>query len=292
MDLDQLVDLVATHCEENDLPTKDLKEALDQEIRRRKEARLQAWMKKTKTIFEREYTEKYGLDSKQWGAILDQEIIPPYREATPDGRRCYRDKPPTKAQLKKIANNTYYSTKSAAEYLGISTSTFNKIKKKNGLEPKDPPWQPKTEWMRYEGNFYLQADLDKLDVQVKPKKISPALQAAWDDLNDRQRTYLEVVYKIERQKARYYESSDSMYDEKRKGGEWRWILHHSDEKRQGIDMILKRKGMLDKGTGSTYAALETRGHIETRLDPEWLPFEVLWVKLTRSGRRLIKAMTA
>lgn len=297
MDLDQLVDLVATNCEENDLSPDVLKTAVNKEIWRRKEAREEAWMKKNKALGVVQYMEKYGVNSNQWNVIQDQEIIPPIPEASPYGRQYHRDKKPTKAQLKKIANNTYYSTKQAAEYLGISTSTFNKIKKKNGLEPKDPPWQPAKDSvrsvLRYDANFYLQVDLDKLDVQVKPKKISPALQAAWDDLNERQKYYLEVIYSTERQKAKYFESADSMFDEKRKGGEWRWILHNSDEKRRGIDMIIKRNGMLDPGTGSTYAALEKRGHIETK--DEYIDFfevDILWVKLTKSGRRLIKAMTA
>ena len=111
----------------------------------------------------------------------------------------------------------------------------------------------------------------------------------WNGLNERQQRFLLAIYDRECAEAGYYQSQRSMFDSKKKGGEWRWIPHNIIG---GLCETLERRwGYDDQGIGSTYSALVDRGHIDRKFTIEQGilgPFEVTWVKLTQQGRKLAK----
>lgn len=118
-----------------------------------------------------------------------------------------------------------------------------------------------------------------------------------DTLNDRQRAYLLTLYNFD-QTAEHINKSAWLHGEKpRPAAEWRWIeygprdlpkLFLYDPPLRGA---LKEKGLVDKGAGSTWDTLASRGLITRRYKPlridRWNG-ETMFVQLTRKGRALAR----
>jgi hypothetical protein len=126
---------------------------------------------------------------------------------------------------------------------------------------------------------------------------SPASsQATWDGLNDRQRTYLRVIFAHD-QVAEQAERSRGPYLPTRPAEEWRWLLYGVKKPlvvrdRSAMQRELEEAGMLDQGAGSTLAVLRRRGLVlvkETREVMLGLLVPVLWVRLTTRGRAAARA---
>ncbi len=92
-------------------------------------------------------------------------------------------------------------------------------------------------------------------------RTSKAL-SRWLDLNERQRAYLEAVYRADQNEEAFQRSAWRRGWERRPADEWRWLLYHHEF--SPIRAKLLRLGLVDKGTGSTFAALEERGLLLTR----------------------------
>jgi len=123
--------------------------------------------------------------------------------------------------------------------------------------------------------------------------VSAALELAldaWRELNDRQRAYLEAVYRADPNEEAHERSTWSRGYERRPANEWRWIPYHS-EFSQVRDKLL-RLNLVDAGTGSTFDALARRGLILTRTSPigtyQGL-VDLLYLRLTTTGRKVARA---
>jgi hypothetical protein len=281
-----IIDNIVTHLfdtnESSDLSNwQKLQACVEEDLKQRAEA----WKSEHKFLTALEYREKYTLSNKELheaeklGFLKTINDIPrPFSLAL---RLLYPDRNLTPKQLQKVRDVIYLSTSKAAAYMGISTSAFRRL----GIEPSVPPWNQNGQ---YSGNFYRLSDiLAWKDVAVSKSKPSANQQKSWKDLNERQQTYLLIIYTEEKRKEPYYSSYASMGDPKRKGSEWRWCEHDS-----GLDAVIDKTGMLDQGTGSTYESLERRELIERRHRRVhtmlgWV--NLLDVRLTRKGRALAKA---
>lgn len=121
---------------------------------------------------------------------------------------------------------------------------------------------------------------------------SLAAQRAWDQLNDRQRVYLAAIYEADQAaEARIAESRKQMQWVP-PASEWRWLRytcasHHDFD--TAIQELLRRQGHLDSGAGSTLAALERRGLIDTRTVPDGIGITIIEVRMTRAGRAAVRA---
>lgn len=119
----------------------------------------------------------------------------------------------------------------------------------------------------------------------------------WLELNERQRAYLASVYRVDQEEEEWQRSAWSRGWERRPADEWRWILYGSpliDD--TSLRRALKTKGLVDSGTGSTFAALADRGLLLTRKAWMWVRIgnrigdvEVLYVRMTTKGRAAVRA---
>jgi len=123
----------------------------------------------------------------------------------------------------------------------------------------------------------------------------------WEDLNERQRHFLRVMYRRESDLAAYYNSQKAMFDPRKKGAEWRWMRHNGDSGlARHLDVGAEDEEALrnNQGSGVTYKALEERGFIERRWEAVTMTslaygprvVHLLDVRLTPKGRRLCKML--
>jgi len=123
----------------------------------------------------------------------------------------------------------------------------------------------------------------------------------WEDLNERQRHFLRVMYRRESDRAAYYNSQKAMFDPKKKGAEWRWMRHNGDGGlARPLNVGAEDEEALrnNQGSGVTYRALEERGFIERRWEAVTLTslaygprvVHLLDVRLTPKGRRLCRTV--
>ncbi len=89
--------------------------------------------------------------------------------------------------------------------------------------------------------------------ETSPAKAHPL----WRELNYRQRAYREAVYRADQDAEAWERSAWSRGWERRPADQWRWLVYHSEFSK--IRERLLRQGMVDEGTGSTFAALAGRG---------------------------------
>ncbi|MBE3561778.1 MAG: hypothetical protein IMW89_21525 [Ktedonobacteraceae bacterium] len=116
----------------------------------------------------------------------------------------------------------------------------------------------------------------------QPKRIT------WQSsLNKRQQDYLLAVYEIDQQRAA------TINDAAARGrwasvpaSQWRWMPYNA----AGAALLRKviELGYRDPGTGSTFAALERRGLLITRYEPGSLGAPILFVQITKAGRKLVR----
>ncbi|MBW4490760.1 MAG: helix-turn-helix transcriptional regulator [Trichocoleus desertorum ATA4-8-CV12] len=107
----------------------------------------------------------------------------------------------------------------------------------------------------------------------------------WDDLNDRQQSYLEVIYQLDQETERE-EKQRAFAGQRSPAAEWRWLLYGevARNKSSRLKELLKKAGLVDPGTGSTFQALERRKLVEC--DGEVPELEI---KLTPLGRKAVRA---
>lgn len=136
---------------------------------------------------------------------------------------------------------------------------------------------------------------DGLTESFANASIKPASNTlrAWEDLNARQRAFLEAVYRADKREEAFQRSAFSRGLKSRPADEWRWMLFHSGHSPIPTRLLeLRLLGLLDPGAGSTFAALERRGLLltenrraRTRLGVR----ERLHVRLTTAGRKAARA---
>jgi len=121
----------------------------------------------------------------------------------------------------------------------------------------------------------------------------------WKSLNARQQQYLKAIYDTDQsQEESRRESAASGRWDNTPASVWRWMLYATleygpTELKAGIE------GMIDPGTGSTFAALETRKLIETQNHDKGTPYEgrmletdrdwYVFIKITKLGRAVARA---
>jgi hypothetical protein len=127
----------------------------------------------------------------------------------------------------------------------------------------------------------------------KPKQEirMASLQALWDDLNERQRTYLQALYECDQasEAERRDLAARGFYD-RTPASKWRWQMYGPTEPPSPLYQILRQAGLVDPGTGSTWQALQTRGLVltDTRREPLG---DFLLVQMTPLGRKLVRTAT-
>lgn len=113
-----------------------------------------------------------------------------------------------------------------------------------------------------------------------------------EELNERQRVYLLAVFEADQLKEKYRRmaASKGMYN-RTPAVEWRRITYGPTEPPSDLYRALRRAGVVDAGTGSTWASLERRGLVTTSTEIGALGVELLMVTLTAKGRKLARSLT-
>jgi len=119
-------------------------------------------------------------------------------------------------------------------------------------------------------------------------------RTAWEQLNERQRAYLRVIYQFDQDAEEEIAAARKRWEKPPPASEWRWQLYavEGPGNHSSIQAQLKHEGKLDPGAGSTLKVLRTRGLIEERGDFRQVGFgmaDVLLVKLTPAGRAAARA---
>lgn len=96
----------------------------------------------------------------------------------------------------------------------------------------------------------------------EPSNLAP-MPSAWQELNDRQRQYLEVIYRADTEAEAAEAASWKRGWKRRPADVWRWLPYNLTN--LGSPTPLKRRllrcNLVDQGTGSTFDALARRGLI-------------------------------
>lgn len=112
-------------------------------------------------------------------------------------------------------------------------------------------------------------------------------QLSWDTLNKRQQTYMQAVYIVdqEQEAAIKGEGARGRWNNT-PASEWRWLPYNA----AGAALLrrIQEAGYRDEGTGSTFDALERRGLILCKYEPGSLGGPILFVQITRSGRKMVR----
>ena len=109
-------------------------------------------------------------------------------------------------------------------------------------------------------------------------------QVAWDELNARQRTYMEVMYAEDQglEEERRTLAAQGRFT-KNPARVWRRIFLSGMY--APTPRALRARGLWESGAGSTLAALADRGLIELGTTDNWAQFALL----TRAGRAAVRA---
>lgn len=108
---------------------------------------------------------------------------------------------------------------------------------------------------------------------------------SWNSLNSRQRTYLRSIYTVDQEAEKAEQQRWHCGQQRRSASEWRWLLYGDAPSPTRLKRLLLTADVVDSGTGSTFAALETRKLIWCRhsSDVDWV-----WVRLTTLGRKVAR----
>lgn len=117
------------------------------------------------------------------------------------------------------------------------------------------------------------------------------MTTSWGELNKRQRTYLQAVYDADQAQEQAIKNAAARGRwNHTPASVWRWIPYNA------ADAALLRKiqeaGYRDEGTGSTFAALERRGLVFTKYEADVLGFSILFVQITKAGRKIVREALA
>lgn len=117
------------------------------------------------------------------------------------------------------------------------------------------------------------------------------VRARWKELNERQGASLQAIYAIDQAKEQDQHRAWRRGERPAKATTWRWIQYTGDTMLR--DRLHTAGGLVDPGTGATFAALEQRGLIEAKYENEpglfGEPAVVPYVKITPTGRRVVRA---
>ncbi|MEU3399438.1 hypothetical protein [Streptomyces filamentosus] len=121
-------------------------------------------------------------------------------------------------------------------------------------------------------------------------------QQAWDGLNERQQTYMTVLYDYDQavEAARAQDAAAGVYDDT-PASVWRWIaVVTPGAKLTSVQRALALRDVRDDGTGSTLQALQRYGLIEVQdeiVAGRRGKSRTVKAKLTRAGRAAVRAGT-
>ena len=113
----------------------------------------------------------------------------------------------------------------------------------------------------------------------------------WADLNERQQVYLTAVYEVDQaQEAAIKGAGARGRWNSTPASEWRWMPYNA----AGAILLyrIQEAGYRDEGTGSTFAALERRGLVLCKYEPGFLGVPILFVQITKTGRKLVRESLA
>jgi DNA-binding MarR family transcriptional regulator len=114
----------------------------------------------------------------------------------------------------------------------------------------------------------------------------------WDDLNERQQTYLKLIYENDQVQEQNEKWRAARTWHPQPASVWRWILYANTEYgHTPLKQAIKDAGYVDPGTGSTFKALEERGLIlveSERINPHRRSELVVNVQITKVGRKLVR----
>ncbi|MFB8347930.1 hypothetical protein [Streptomyces niveus] len=111
-------------------------------------------------------------------------------------------------------------------------------------------------------------------------------QTAWDDLNERQQTYLEAIFHEDEEREEAHRVESARTWSRTPARVWRRLPLNSAG--STLASRLRSKGVHDPGAGSTLTALRTRGLVEVDYVPGTLS-EIVCVRITPAGRAAARA---
>lgn len=130
---------------------------------------------------------------------------------------------------------------------------------------------------------------------AKPTKAEQRARL-WTQLNDRQRSYLLVIYRADQEVEDWARGAWARGGTAGPAAEWRWLEYGITTTRiygaNGHGLLQRRLDALklrDQGTGSTFAVLREHGLIETRGDFTALGSVAVEIRLTKEGRAVARA---
>lgn len=114
----------------------------------------------------------------------------------------------------------------------------------------------------------------------------------WDQLNDRQRAYLQAVYEADQHEESWRRQAAAKgHWSRTPASEWRWIMYGPVAPPSALYMTLREAKLVDPGTGATWQALETRKVVMCRYTKDSLGVELLEVQITKLGRKVVRDAT-
>lgn len=112
-------------------------------------------------------------------------------------------------------------------------------------------------------------------------------------LNERQLNTLRCIYEVDQEQEQRQRRRSSGWWDNTPASIWRQIWYKHEPKTGNHSMLykmLKKNRLVDPGLGSTFKALEERGFIKREYhNMVWDDVE-LAIKITRSGRKLIRSI--
>lgn len=108
----------------------------------------------------------------------------------------------------------------------------------------------------------------------------------WNELNQRQQTYLRLIYKADQSAEETEAAKWKLGHRRRPAEEWRWLLYADLASGPSyLKSLLLIAKLIDPGTGATFKALEDRKLIQCRHE---FDIDAVWVKLTTHGRKVAR----
>lgn len=109
----------------------------------------------------------------------------------------------------------------------------------------------------------------------------------------RQQMYIRAIYDSDQEAEAVERALGAAYKRNRPADEWRWLKYGYDEYGNPMPLLARIEDLklIDKGTGSSFAALESRELILMRY--EQVPFAdpIPYVRITAKGRKLVRFAT-
>lgn len=123
----------------------------------------------------------------------------------------------------------------------------------------------------------------------------PPAADLWQELNERQQTYLNLIYIVDRETEEYERGAWNRGQRSRMAAQWRWIRYGETQfGSTRLKRLIKDAGLIDSGTGSTFAALERKKLIECRSYGSFgslngVSTAKVDIQITKLGRKVVRA---